>query len=134
MPQVEKDCAEASPTPPRYASGLGDGDSCSESPVEEEPPDKSHTNTATAIELGSGSSELFSQFPEAIGVGRSSKGRFSTAQPNDLNLDQAWRNAAVMEGEIQGWVSEVTYPHLCVKNAMLYRVIQQREGNVWRSY
>ena len=103
-------CVEPLPLCPRVLrrslSHLGTEDP---SPGEDEPTGRSQENTDTATENqantqpGSSSSDLFSHLPEAEGVGRPSQGQFFTAQHND-NLDQSWRHAEVLQGELQGQV------------------------------
>ncbi|XP_064159231.1 uncharacterized protein LOC135236676 [Anguilla rostrata] len=91
--------------------------------------------TATASEAGAenptaleevGPSETFSEFSHRQGDPTRDHSQFGTAQLQDPNLAQAWRNVQEIEGQLQPGVSETTNPHFTVDQGLLYRVYEAK--------
>ncbi len=78
------------------------------------------------------------RFPRTVKTSRSSpkqrcwKGKFGTAQLQDLNLKQACKSIKAVDDQLLEWVSELTCPHFAVKNTLLYRVCLTRGYVLWQ--
>ena len=69
--------------------------------------------------------QVFSEFPQVEADETLRPGRFGSAQLQNPNLTQPWRDVQVIEGQNQDGVSQVSFPHFMVKNKLLYQVTQK---------
>ncbi|XP_035266158.1 uncharacterized protein LOC118223565 isoform X2 [Anguilla anguilla] len=77
-----------------------------------------------------GSEETFTEFAPQPGSQTGEQGRFGTAQLQDPNLTQAWRDVQEIDGMPRPGVSETTPPYFLIEQGLLYRVSRVKEERV----